>query len=591
MLINYDMLCMGCMSPLAEDGSCPKCRYENTMPNNPWYLAAKTILAEHYVIGKILHKNCEGALYIGFDTAAGAKVWIKEYFPSDFAVRDVHDGSVHPKAGSNVQFKSYKSDFEELCSTIQGLPAKDNIAPILDIVYENETVYAIYKYIHGVPFKDYLSASYGELGWSKAKKMFMPFCTAVSNLHKLGVIHRGISPETVFVDENENLLLFGFAIPSTRTEGEMTAEFFSGYCAPEQYQYNGWQGEWTDVYAVSALLYKALTGTMPPDAMSRNNHDNLIPAIELNSNIPQNVSDAIALGMLVDTSSRIQTIDSLTANLLEATGANTAIFSAGTSSASASAQQNKQKKPKGTQGKNMLYMAMITTITILILFGVCWGVMNAYFPELIGKAPLVSSSSSSEEEQSSDSSAQSQPEVPSFVGKYVNVVYEDPEYSAKYTFRITEEYSDQYPTGIIFSQKVTQPIPQNGEIVVNLIVSKGSKVIPMPNLVGGRVEYAMKTLDDLGIPYQIFEVVDEALTAGIVSKTSVTAGDLVVREKDEVFLYTKKVIDTPPASSSSRSSSSSKASVQDSSEPEKKPKAPKASSSSRPSSSSEDEEY
>ena len=45
-----------------------------------------------------------------------------------------------------------------------------------------------------------------------------------------------------------------------------SSELFAGYAAPEQYEKCSSHGEWTDVYAVCAVLYKALTGAMPDRA-------------------------------------------------------------------------------------------------------------------------------------------------------------------------------------------------------------------------------------------------------------------------------------------------------------------------------------
>ena len=49
----------------------------------------------------------------------------------------------------------------------------------------------------------------------------------------------------------------------------MPAIASAGYSPPEQYESSGEQGPWTDIYALSALCYRAITGKMPMEASRR----------------------------------------------------------------------------------------------------------------------------------------------------------------------------------------------------------------------------------------------------------------------------------------------------------------------------------
>ena len=55
--------------------------------------------------------------------------------------------------------------------------------------------------------------------------------------------------------------------------------FKSGYSAPEQYTSNADRyGAWTDVYAFGATLYRAISGSRPTEATSRQLRDEQKPA-------------------------------------------------------------------------------------------------------------------------------------------------------------------------------------------------------------------------------------------------------------------------------------------------------------------------
>lgn len=97
----------------------------------------------------------------------------------------------------------------------------------------------------------------------------------------------------------------------------MQHELFTGYSAPEQYiaGVEGGIGEWTDVYAFCAMLYRVLTGSTVPKANSRVISDVLASPKELGADIPDAVSKAIMLGLDPNPQTRTQSFKSLLFNL------------------------------------------------------------------------------------------------------------------------------------------------------------------------------------------------------------------------------------------------------------------------------------
>jgi serine/threonine-protein kinase len=185
---------------------------------------------------------------------------------------------------------------------------------------ENNTTYTISEYIEGVRLLDFLKDNAGELSWDVVSKLFPPLFTTVGILHNAGIIHRAISPETVYITNKGELKLSGFCISAVRTaDAGLEYELFKGYAAPEQYSASSssHQGTWTDVYSVCALLYRILTGCMPTDSRSRLENDDLCEPCRLNANIPPHVSRVIMDGMNLSGRDRIQTITELVTRLFE----------------------------------------------------------------------------------------------------------------------------------------------------------------------------------------------------------------------------------------------------------------------------------
>ena len=57
----------------------------------------------------------------------------------------------------------------------------------------------------------------------------------------------------------------------------VTAIVTPGYAPIEQYSTRGRQGPWTDIYALGAICYRAMTGETPIDATERVRRDPLVP--------------------------------------------------------------------------------------------------------------------------------------------------------------------------------------------------------------------------------------------------------------------------------------------------------------------------
>src|SRR5690606_28552521 len=72
-----------------------------------------------------------------------------------------------------------------------------------------------------------------------------------------------------------------------------------GYAPWEQYQSRGDQGAWTDVYAVGATIYRAVTGITPPQAPDRIDRDELEAPSRLGVAIPAEAERALLESLAV----------------------------------------------------------------------------------------------------------------------------------------------------------------------------------------------------------------------------------------------------------------------------------------------------
>ncbi|MFB3116179.1 MAG: serine/threonine protein kinase [Gammaproteobacteria bacterium] len=271
-----------------------------------------------YHIIKILGQGGFGITYLAHDTNLDQQVAIKEYLPTDLAVRE-NNVSVHPVSEGHRE--SYQWGLERFISEARTLAKfkHHNIVRVLSVFTENNTAYMVMEYEHGEPM-DALLKNRKTIAEEKLKSILMPMLDGLEEVHKTGFIHRDIKPPNIYIrtDGSPVLLDFGSARQSlgiqTRT---LTTMVSPGYAPFEQYtSKSDKQGPWTDIYGLGATLYRAVTGIGPADAMDRSeallhtSKDVYVPASKIaQENYSGAFLTAIDHALMFKTDERPQSID------------------------------------------------------------------------------------------------------------------------------------------------------------------------------------------------------------------------------------------------------------------------------------------
>lgn len=548
-------LCMGCMNDKTYDGPCKLCGYSDSDPCIPTYLVPKTFLNERYIVGKLISYNGEGAVYIGYDTVTKTRVTIKEFMPDTLCTRMKGETEISVNADNSALYKTYMSEFADLHRSLMKLRGMAHIQAVLDIFYENGTCYAVLEFISGISLKTFLENSAGELSWEQVKELFPPILTTLSLIHAAGIIHRGISPQTIFVTDKMELKLAGFCISAERTTNtEIACEMFSGYAAPEQYT-NEINGTWTDVYGISAVLYRVLTGTVPAEAIARSGNPILEPMM-INRNIPQNVSKVIMNGMRLSTETRIRTVTEFVDKLF-APPRYIGNDASHTSDGRPLTKREEKILEKKQKEQRKTLAVLIGVGAVLIVFAIAFalalsGVFGKGSPDDASESSSSTSSSSSSvtsssSSQSSSSDESSQPESSSEppvvtieVSDFTDCSYEKTaeRYEGKLVFVPTYDYSNEYSNGMIFWQSIEpgESVPLGTQIKVK--VSKGKNIVALPDYTGKDEAAYTAELEKLNIKYQVEKKKSNDVPDGYVLKCNKEIGDLVkVGELEMVMVY------------------------------------------------------
>lgn len=535
---------MGCMNDKTYDGPCKLCGYSDSTPCIPTYMEPKTFLAERYIVGKVISYNGEGAVYIGFDTATGIKVTIKEFMPDTLCTRKKGETEISVIPSYSALYKTYMSEFIDLNKTLMKLRGMSHIQTVLDVFCENNTAYVVFEYINGISLKTYLANSADEIAWEQAKELFSPFFTTLSLIHAAGIIHRSISPSTIFVTDKLELKLSGFAISAARTTGtEIPCEMFAGYAAPEQYT-NEINGTWTDIYGVSAVLYRCLTGCTPTEAIARNGSTLMQPML-INRNIPENISAAIMEGLELSPENRIRTVTEFVDR----------IFTQPKPQEIAEKKRRLSRKEKKQRSERIkLIVVMIFVLLIIAGFAAAFimsekGYFNPKTPET--SEPPAQTSEVSQPVQTTPTVTQTTPQTPSepesvVTGDTIKMpdfrgsTYEYKVDQMKNVLTLVPEfvYTNEMPAGQIFEQSIEPGTIVNTGTNVNVTVSKGPSKVPLPDFRNTTVDKYKAELSKLNIKYSIETKRSNEAENGKIFKCSVDVGDLVdVEHNQEIIIY------------------------------------------------------
>jgi len=167
------------------------------------------------------------------------------------------------------------------------------------------------NYIEGVTLKEYLAGRDKPLAFDQALDVFMPVLDALKEVHAVGILHRDISPDNLLLDAKGRVVLidFGAARQAIGDKSRsMSVIMKAGYSPEEQYRSRGEQGPWTDIYAVAATMYHAITGVMPPESLDRMAEDTFSPPSQLGVKIKPHLEQALLKAMALRSKDRYQTV-------------------------------------------------------------------------------------------------------------------------------------------------------------------------------------------------------------------------------------------------------------------------------------------
>ena len=317
-------ICFNCFHEYESgENRCPCCGFPADYFNREDYpdaLECGSVLYGRYVLGKVLGQGGFGITYLAKDYKRDKPVAIKEYFPKEAAKRKGTNQVIPVSYDKSDAFRYGIDRFLDEAKTLAEFIGNKNIVKVHRFFPENGTAYFVMDYVKGMSFVDLLKRKGGKISWDEAWAVLSPIVSSLGIVHSKGIVHRDVAPDNIVigVDGHVKLLDFGAARYSMgEYSNSLDVILKKGFAPVEQYTRHGRQGPFTDVYALAATFYVAVTGRVPPESTERMDREKLIPPRELGADIPVYAEKALLKAMALGSSQRFQTMDEFRRAVLE----------------------------------------------------------------------------------------------------------------------------------------------------------------------------------------------------------------------------------------------------------------------------------
>lgn len=432
-----------------------------------------------------------------------------------------------------------------------------NIVSVYDVGTEDGINYIVMELLNSKNLKDYIEEK-GKLPINEVLKISSQIASALQAAHRAHIIHRDIKPQNITIEEDLTAKVTDFGIAKiTNVSGATITNFGSTvgsvhYFSPEHAK-GGYTDEKSDIYSLGVVMYEMATGVLPFDGDSpvaiavKQIQEEPIPPKEINNKIPDSLNDIILKAMSKNTAIRYQSATDILEDIQdtmemhsrrkrnnvvsgETQVINTSDINdyvvpnlrtkeprriANQSNAKVKNFEEKYKKNSSVESKSnnkkhnkAFVVYIIIMIIIILIFGAVFG------PKLYRKI-------------NNTNNAKIEFEVPDLKGKIYNDIIEEYKEKGIEIVQNGVEYSSEYEEGKIIKQSQTAGVKSTYS-KIEVVVSKGEKIVKVPDVVGKDLKVATYELQDSnGFSIESTEEVNEKVAKGLIFEQEPKAGDEV----------------------------------------------------------------
>ncbi|MCD7742615.1 MAG: Stk1 family PASTA domain-containing Ser/Thr kinase [Ruminococcus sp.] len=435
-----------------------------------------------------------------------------------------------------------------------------NIVKIYDVGLTDETKFIVMEYIDGITLKDFMEQQ-GVLRWKDALFFVTQILRALQHAHDKGIVHRDIKPQNIMLYEDGTIKVMDFGIARfSRVDGKTMSDKTVGsvhYISPEQAR-GDITDERSDIYSVGVMMYEMLTGKKPYDADTpvaialKHMQEECVPPREIMPSVPDALEEIVLHAMEKDPTRRYQSAADMIKDIdtfkldptvifgytdpnyvPQATQEATRYYNPLINSQNSEAEVIEEPEEEDDEDEDdddednhhrsyvvPIMLAVTVAVVIVASLVIAYYAISNFGPSATHTGNV---------------------EIPNFVGQ--NIVQVEQEWGDKLTFEKEEEYSNEYDEGVIMSQDQTGKTVREG-YTLKVTVSKGQRLITVPNMVDKTEEVARSELTSAGfVPVRV-EMHSDEVAEGLVIKTEPEAGSEYPEGKEVQYYVSQGPVET-----------------------------------------------
>ncbi|MBR8829831.1 MAG: Serine/threonine-protein kinase PknD [Chroococcopsis gigantea SAG 12.99] len=264
---------------------CLHCHYREIGPKSDYcprcgaYLPAllRDLLAKStelrngtYEIDHALGRGNFGITYHAHHHQLGRRVAIKEFYPQDYATRNLESGELQIPFNQRITYEKGLRRFIDEGRMLVHI-SHPAIIQAQDLFEERNTAYLVMNLIEGKTLTQLLDSCPGRcLPPEKVESLMSQLVAGLTAVHEAGIYHLDLKPDNLLITPEEKLIIidFGSAKQAANHHASKTRCFTESYAAPELMS-GGEVGIESDVFEVGMILYEMLMGQPPPSAIVR----------------------------------------------------------------------------------------------------------------------------------------------------------------------------------------------------------------------------------------------------------------------------------------------------------------------------------
>ena len=419
-----------------------------------------------------------------------------------------------------------------------------NIVSMYDVGQEDDIHYIVMEFMDGETLKDRIRRE-GRLSMEESVRIASEICSGLQHAHENNIVHRDIKPQNILINKEGTAKVADFGIAravtsTTMTMGDASVIGSVHYFSPEQAR-GGYVDKKTDIYSMGIVLYEMVTGVVPFEGESaisvalKHIQEKVTPPREINPDIPKSIQYIIqraiekdidkryqnASDMLEDLQRALKEPDGEYINLFIEDNQATMILPALSniegiekSQKSKAAQESEEEPTKGRSWILVTVSTIASLVVLSILFMVVRGIYNQNFRQEDIPVPFVVGSDESTAREILKSSG--------------------------LILRIEESrYDSTVEEGKVITQDPQEDTIVKTNSIVNVVISNGVKLIPVPDVVNDSQRNAEVALQNQGFKVLEPEYIVSDIASGHVVRQEPLA-NLDVPEGTEVQLYISK---------------------------------------------------